>query len=113
MHNSMELLFLLPVVVAAVVALCLAALKIHLMATMGVCRSQRSMHGKTVIITGGSAGIGKQTALDLAGRGARVILGCRALVKAEAVRREIVQTTGAFRWHSLSLTWDEQICCES
>jgi NAD(P)-dependent dehydrogenase (short-subunit alcohol dehydrogenase family) len=49
-----------------------------------------AMQGKTVVITGGSAGIGKATAAELAARGARVILACRDLDKAEAARAELV-----------------------
>ena len=53
------------------------------------CRSTERMDGKTVIITGGNTGIGKETAIDLAERGARVILACRDLSRAEAAMRDI------------------------
>nr|XP_022915828.1 retinol dehydrogenase 12-like [Onthophagus taurus] len=43
--------------------------------TMGWCKSNTCLIGKTVIITGGTSGLGFQTALALAGRGARVIIG--------------------------------------
>ncbi|MCB0401879.1 MAG: SDR family oxidoreductase [Flavobacteriales bacterium] len=35
------------------------------------------LHNKTVLITGASSGIGKQTAIDIAGMGARVVLTAR------------------------------------
>lgn len=51
------------------------------------------LHGKTVLITGGNSGIGKETALDLAGRGSRVILACRNLTKAKETAEEIKNIT--------------------
>jgi len=52
------------------------------------------MHGKTVVITGSSEGIGKQTALELARLGARVILHGRHASKLKATRDEITIATG-------------------
>ncbi|XP_076034893.1 retinol dehydrogenase 11-like isoform X2 [Oratosquilla oratoria] len=61
---------------------------------IGWCTSQASMEGKVVLITGASAGLGKETALDLARRGARVIMACRNLQKATKVLEEIRKATG-------------------
>ena len=47
------------------------------------------MKGKTAIVTGSNTGMGKETALELAKRGARVILACRNGEAGEAARQEI------------------------
>ncbi|XP_060031742.1 retinol dehydrogenase 13 isoform X2 [Erinaceus europaeus] len=55
----------------------------------GRCPSKATIPGKTVIVTGANTGIGKQTALELARRGATVILACRDLDKCEEAARFI------------------------
>lgn len=52
------------------------------------------MDDKTILITGSTDGIGKQTALELAAMGAGVILHGRNKSKAEQVLQEIEQKTG-------------------
>ncbi|XP_062891539.1 retinol dehydrogenase 12-like isoform X2 [Mobula hypostoma] len=60
----------------------------------GVCRCTKRMDGKTVIITGANSGIGKETARDLARRGARVIMACRDMARSEEVAEELRASTG-------------------
>ncbi|GAB0091560.1 retinol dehydrogenase 12 [Sergentomyia squamirostris] len=52
------------------------------------------MDGKVVIITGANTGIGKETALDLARRNAKIYLACRDFDRCEAARKEIIEKTG-------------------
>lgn len=72
----------------------LALLQLYITITCGKCKSKKKMEGKTVIVTGANSGIGKETALDLARRGAKVIMACRTAETANKVRDEIISATG-------------------
>ncbi|XP_057190804.1 retinol dehydrogenase 12 isoform X2 [Triplophysa rosa] len=60
----------------------------------GQWSSSIRLDGKTVIITGANTGIGKETTRDLAKRGARIIMACRDLDKAEIAQKEIIEESG-------------------
>ena len=55
----------------------------------------KKLDGKLVVITGANTGIGKETVIDLAKRGARVIMCCRDLTKAEEASKEIRKISGS------------------
>lgn len=52
------------------------------------------MDGKTVLITGGNAGIGKHTAIGLAKMGAKVVIVSRDAHKGAEAIKEIIQASG-------------------
>jgi NAD(P)-dependent dehydrogenase (short-subunit alcohol dehydrogenase family) len=52
------------------------------------------MQGKTVLITGATSGIGTVTALELARKGANVVMMVRNATKGEEVRNTIIRETG-------------------
>jgi NAD(P)-dependent dehydrogenase (short-subunit alcohol dehydrogenase family) len=53
------------------------------------------MRGKTVLLTGGTAGIGLATATELARRGAELIVACRNAERGEATVRAVRTATGS------------------
>ncbi|KAH6938363.1 hypothetical protein HPB50_008869 [Hyalomma asiaticum] len=69
-------------------------LKAYLLFNKGIYRATTTMRGKTVIVTGGNAGIGKETAKELARRNARIILACRNLHRAQKAAADIFAETG-------------------
>ncbi|XP_028281026.1 retinol dehydrogenase 12 [Parambassis ranga] len=78
--------------VLGVTLICVAVLRKWIAG--GVCRCAVRLDGKTVLITGANTGIGKETSRDLARRGARVVMACRDLARAEQAAEEIRRSTG-------------------
>ncbi|XP_071328066.1 dehydrogenase/reductase SDR family member 13-like isoform X3 [Trachinotus anak] len=75
-------------------AVCLYVIVYYGVFRGGRCASSLKLSGKTAIVTGSNTGVGKATALDLARRGARVILACRNKERAEAAAFDIRRESG-------------------
>jgi NAD(P)-dependent dehydrogenase (short-subunit alcohol dehydrogenase family) len=60
---------------------------------------ETKMQNKMILVTGSTDGIGKQTALELAGMGAEVILHGRSEQRCRAALDEILRATGNERLH--------------
>jgi len=76
----------------------------------GQCTSMARLDGKTVLITGANTGIGRETALDLASRGADVHILCRDQKKgkaaAEVIEKIVVKEVTV---HSLDVSCLESV----
>jgi len=81
--------------IAAGVSAGLGVMLIRRLVAGKACPSTASMTGKTAVLTGASSGIGKATALELARRGARVIMACRDVRKAERAVQDIRRHTSS------------------
>uniref|UniRef100_A0A1L8E4K0 Putative dehydrogenase with different specificities related to short-chain alcohol dehydrogenase n=1 Tax=Nyssomyia neivai TaxID=330878 RepID=A0A1L8E4K0_9DIPT len=57
------------------------------------------MEGKVVLITGANTGIGKESAIDLARRGAKIYMGCRDIKRGEDARLEVIEKSGNTNIH--------------
>lgn len=76
--------------------ICIAALIMFLLRRLvegPFYRKTNRIDGKVVIVTGCNTGIGKETALELARRGARLYMACRDAARCEAARLEIIERT--------------------
>lgn len=71
----------------SLVALCAA--KVYF--SGGVCRVDRDLTNQIILVTGGSAGLGKETIKSLASKGCTIIFGARDKVKSENVVKEILE----------------------
>ncbi|XP_051921631.1 retinol dehydrogenase 12 isoform X2 [Hippocampus zosterae] len=76
----------------AVLVICVTALRRWIGG--GVCRSGERQDGKTVLVTGANTGIGKETCREMARRGARVVMACRDLSRADQAAEDIRKSTG-------------------
>lgn len=56
-----------------------------------------------IIVTGCNTGIGKETVLDLASRGATVYMACRDMKKCDEARLQIIERTGNTKVYSRKL----------
>ncbi|XP_030761829.1 retinol dehydrogenase 12-like [Sitophilus oryzae] len=78
-------------IVASLPVVALIFLKVFQKITVGRCRSMVCLVGKTVLVTGGCSGLGFQTAMVLASRGAKVILADK--VDGNKAKNKIIEKT--------------------
>ncbi|GBP82271.1 hypothetical protein EVAR_103454_1 [Eumeta japonica] len=78
----------------AILFLIVFAFVVYQKTTRGVCTSTTRLDGKVAIVTGGTAGIGREIALDFAKRRAKVIIACPFRDEGEAARNEIIKVSG-------------------
>lgn len=74
--------------------LSLIFIKLYNKSVCGWCYARNIMTGKVVIVTGANAGIGFETAFNMARRGAKVYLACRDDARGAKAVEEIVSRTG-------------------
>ncbi|KAK4475021.1 hypothetical protein MN116_002118 [Schistosoma mekongi] len=75
--------------------------------TIGICTKlcciSKRLDGKLAIVTGSNTGIGLVTAGELARRGAKVVMACRNLQKAEDARKRLLEKYGVNNPQSVNI----------
>lgn len=84
---------LIVLLVVALIIILTLSVGLHQKSINAFCLSRRRLEGKTVIVSGGTAGIGLEIAKDLAHRGARVIIACPYENEGVEARHQIVKET--------------------
>ena len=84
-----------PVYVGAAAASVVALWLVRCYFGGGVCRNKNRLDGKVVIITGANTGIGKETSIDLARRGAKVYMACRSRERGQAALEDVKRVSGS------------------
>jgi len=67
------------------------------------------LKGKRILVTGGSSGIGKAAAIEIAKQGAEVIIQARNLEKLKTAAKEIAATGAKVHYYSTDLTTSEAV----
>ncbi len=68
-----------------------------------------SFNGKVVLVTGGTSGIGRETAIQFSKAGARVVLAGRRKEQGAAVVNEIKSAGGEARFVHTDVTEEDQV----
>lgn len=68
----------------------------------------KDFHGKTVVVTGASSGIGEALAREFAALGARVVLGARSADKLERIAAEIRDAGGEATFRAVDVVREEE-----
>lgn len=69
--------------------------------TTEFCDPEARLDGRTIIVTGGSSGLGRTLSVELARRGARVIVACRTKARRDSTAFFLRSKTGSFNIRSM------------